>query len=214
MKLRVRRGGVRQMALRSPHSTYRRVKNVGRPGTLKRLLDGGGSSMTDTGPAVEAVGSMDEDHPDFDSFYESSRDRIYRALAIALGDADLAAEATDEAMTRAVERWSAIGRYDNPQGWVYRVGLNCGRSRQRRRRANVFARLHAAPASYEMTLPDPELIEAVARLPIRYRSVIVARYYLQWTPQEIANAMELPASTVRSRLQRALARLRKGIGDS
>lgn len=170
--------------------------------------------MTDTGPAAEAVGSMDEDHPDFDSFYESSRDRIYRALAIALGDADLAAEATDEAMTRAVERWGAIGRYDNPQGWVYRVGLNCGRSLQRKRSANVFARLQAAPPSYEMTLPDPELIEAVARLPIRYRSVIVARYYLQWTPQEIANAMELPASTVRSRLQRALVRLRRRIGDS
>lgn len=44
----------------------------------------------------------------FDDFYRTARPKIARALALALGDADLAAEATDEAMTRAYERWARV----------------------------------------------------------------------------------------------------------
>jgi len=57
---------------------------------------------------------------------------VYRALAVALGDPDLAREATDEAMLRAYARWSRVGAYDNPGGWVFRVGLNWATSWWRR----------------------------------------------------------------------------------
>ena len=43
----------------------------------------------------------------------SRRERIYRALAVMLRNPDLAAEATDEAMTRAFQRWNVIRGYDN-----------------------------------------------------------------------------------------------------
>ena len=68
--------------------------------------------------------------------------------------------------------------------------------------------------SYEMSVPEPALADAVAALPNRDRTVIVARYYLQWTPAEIAEAMRVPGATVRSRLKRALKRLRRQMGVS
>ena len=58
-------------------------------------------------------------HPpaeDFDAFYGRSRDRLYRALALTLGDADIAADAVNEAMTRALERWDKVGGNENPSG--------------------------------------------------------------------------------------------------
>jgi RNA polymerase sigma-70 factor (ECF subfamily) len=39
--------------------------------------------------------------------------------------------------------------------------------------------------------------------------VVVLRYLLEYTPGEIAEALELPRGTVNSRLRRALDRLRK-----
>jgi len=148
----------------------------------------------------------------FRIFYEGSRDRLYRALALALGDVDDAADAIDEAMTRALERWDEVARYENPAGWVYRVGLNWGRSVQRRR--GRMPRSSLSRESYEMSLPEPDLADAVAALPHRYRTVVVARYYLQWTPAEIADALRVPGATVRSRLKRALHRLRRQMGES
>ena len=148
----------------------------------------------------------------FESFYQGSRDRLYRALALTLGDADVAADAVDEAMTRALERWDEVARYENPAGWVYRVGLNQGRSAQRRR--SRMPKRFFGRESYEMNVPEPDLAKAVAALSHRDRTVIVARYYLQWTPAEIAEAMRVPGATVRSRLKRALERLRRQMGVS
>ena len=72
--------------------------------------------------------------PSFDSFYRDQYIRSYRSLALALRNPDLAREATDEAMTRALERWDVVGRYTSPSQWVFRVGLNWAISRLRRRR--------------------------------------------------------------------------------
>lgn len=152
-------------------------------------------------------------HPptdEFDAFYGRSRDRLYRAIALTLGDADIAADAVNEAMTRALERWDKVSGYENASGWVYRVGVNWGRSAQRKSRRKPNKSLGSD--SYEMSVPEPALAEAVAALPPKYRKVVVARYYMQWTPAEIADALHVPGATVRSRLRRALDRLRRDMG--
>src|SRR5687768_11021373 len=44
----------------------------------------------------------------FDSFYRTHRPAVAKAVAFALGDVDLAADATDEAFVRAYERWTKV----------------------------------------------------------------------------------------------------------
>lgn len=152
-------------------------------------------------------------HPptgEFDAFYGRSCDRLYRAIALALGDADIAADAVNEAMTRALEHWDEVGGYENPSGWVYRVGVNWGRSEQRKNHRKPKKSLGSD--SYEMSVPEPVLVEAVSTLPPKFRTVVVARYYLQWTPAEIADSLHIPGATVRSRLKRSLERLRRNMG--
>ena len=73
---------------------------------------------------------------DFASFFADHQRPIASALALTLRDDLLASDATAEAMARAFQRWDDVGRYANPAGWVYRVGLNWARSRRRSSRAS------------------------------------------------------------------------------
>lgn len=138
------------------------------------------------------------------------RDRLYRAVALVIGDSALAADAVDEAMTRAYASWVRIERYASPEGWVYRVALNWARSAQRKRRQEDL--WYQPPDEPVMEpLPDLELRAAVGRLPGKFRSVVVARYYLDWSTTGTAMALGIPEGTVKTRLKRALARLAKDL---
>ena len=86
---------------------------------------------------VEAM--VERGSRDFEDFYQAERATLLRAVAFALGDVDLGAEATDEAMARAYERWGDVGEMANPSGWVYRVAVNLGYNRTRRRALETAA---------------------------------------------------------------------------
>ncbi|MGH8875698.1 MAG: sigma factor-like helix-turn-helix DNA-binding protein [Acidimicrobiia bacterium] len=114
-------------------------------------------------------------------------------------------------MARACERWPKVGRYDEPAAWVYRVGLNWAASRLRRRRREVGGL--AVDVEGPPVLPDPSVVAAIARLPVEQRAAVVMRYYLDWSIDQIADGLGVPAGTVKSRLSRALRSLAKELED-
>jgi len=174
---------------------------------LRGYRDGGdGKKRVKTEPAENQLPVI----TGFDGFHRAHRDRLYRALVLATRDPDTASEAVDEAMARAAERWNVIASYDCPEGWVYRVALNWARSVFRRR-------LRPVPADADLTwdaLPDPDVSRAVERLPYKFRVVVVARYYLDWSMDQIAEGLEVPVGTVKSRLHRAHTLLKRELGST
>jgi RNA polymerase sigma-70 factor (ECF subfamily) len=143
---------------------------------------------------------------DFDAFYKATWSDVYRALWVTFRDSDLAQEATDEAMTRAYQHWSRVRSYRNPAGWVYRVGANWAHNRLRRRRLERDRR-EPAPTARP---PEPSgVAEAVRRLPLPQRQVVVMRLLLDWSELDTAEALDIKPGTVKSRLSRAVARLRE-----
>lgn len=162
----------------------------------------------------EAIVTKAKVRREFTEFYDQWRDPIRRALALAIGDITLADEAVDEAMTRAVASWNKIHRYDRPEGWVYRVGLNYSRGLFRKRRYEIVTQLDPELMPTDAALPDVDVIAAVGRLSSRLRPVVVARYYLDWSTAEVADALHIPEGTVKSRLSRALSRLARDLGGS
>lgn len=164
--------------------------------------------VDDTAP-LRATPQAANDAPDFEAFWASERRNLYRALTVALGDPQLAAEAVDEAMVRAYQRWGRVSRYDNPAGWVYRVAVNWARSWLRRARRRP-------PARDETSLPGPEprdeaLARAVQSLGDVHRDIVVLRYHFDWPIAWIADALSVPQGTVKSRLHRALEELRNDL---
>ncbi len=144
---------------------------------------------------------------DFRVFYREVWDRVYGPLAVTLRDHELAAESVDEAMVRAFQKWSKVGSYDNPVGWVYRVAMNYARNRLRRRWREVS--LGSLEPTWEMRTPNPELMEAVLGLPMHQRQVVVLRFVFDWSISEVASALGIPEGTAKSRLHRGLEVLKE-----
>ncbi len=152
------------------------------------------------------LGAVELAGPRFDEFYREARPRLGRAVALAVGDVDLALEATDEALTRAYERWDSVARLDRPEAWVYRVATNWALSVLRRRRRSHH-RLYDPDHGDASAIADPALHAALADLDAKHRSVIVCRHLLGWSVAETAAALRLREGTVKSRLHRALRTL-------
>ena len=68
---------------------------------------------------------------DFDDFFRMHFEPVARALTLATGSRELAADATQDAFTKAYERWRRVKQMDRPDGWVYVVAMNAVRRRQR-----------------------------------------------------------------------------------
>lgn len=58
-----------------------------------------------------------------------------------------------------------------------------------------------------------EILSSLAQLPPRQRAVIVQRYYLEMSEQEMAQVLDTPPGTVKWLLNQARARLRKLLGQ-
>lgn len=149
----------------------------------------------------------------FEQFYADHGPRIQQALALTLRDPELATDATQEAMTRAWQRWRTVGAYANPAGWVYVVGLNWARSRLRKLARELLGRSRdrglAPPEA-----PDPRLAAALDTLDAGHRAVLVLRFHLDWSVGEVAAALGVSEGTVKSRTHYALRRLRAELGVS
>ncbi|MET0416167.1 MAG: sigma factor-like helix-turn-helix DNA-binding protein, partial [Actinoplanes sp.] len=145
----------------------------------------------------------------FESFYAASFDRVYRALAVTVGDVHLAREATDEAMARAYFRWRQVSAHDNPSGWVFRVGLNWATSwRRKLRRERVQPDPGRNLPPVEPSDPDGAAVAALAQLPVGARAVVVCRVLFSMSTADTAAVLQIAEGTVRSRLSRAMATLR------
>lgn len=66
----------------------------------------------------------------------------------------------------------------------------------------------------EMRVADPELAAAIFHLLPRFREVLYLAYFLEYSDKEISELLKIPASTVTSRRNSTLDKLRKMLGDS
>ncbi|MEU0553675.1 SigE family RNA polymerase sigma factor [Dactylosporangium sp. NPDC006015] len=155
---------------------------------------------------------------DFESFYRFEADRLYRALAVTLGDPQLAREAADEAMARAYAHWGRVRDHDNPGGWAFRVGLNWATSwwrKVRRERPLPYPDPDAGAVGGVKEGPDTHAgaLAALRRLPLPQRAVIVCRVLLDLSTVETATVLGVAEGTVKSRMARGLAELRQSLGE-
>lgn len=137
----------------------------------------------------------------------------YRAAYLVVQDSAAAEDIAQEAMLAAVGR---IDRFDRrrPFGpWLHRIVVNRSIDwvRARKRRGEVSADAAAEledPGSPDGDrLPD-DLVAALAKLDPEDRAVVVLRHLFDYDSTEIARMLGVPPATVRTRLRRALGRLR------
>ncbi|HEX7472754.1 MAG TPA: sigma-70 family RNA polymerase sigma factor [Candidatus Limnocylindrales bacterium] len=143
-----------------------------------------------------------------------------RTAYLACGDASEAEDATQEGFLKAHAALSRF-RADAPfRPWLLRIVVNEARNRRRSagRRTGLALRMaedrpadDAAPSPEGVVLAAEardELLAALRRLGDDDRLVIGCRYLLELSEAETATALGVPPGTVKSRLSRALGRLR------
>ncbi len=153
---------------------------------------------------------------DFETWYRDERTRLVRTLTVACGgDVDLAADAADEAMVRACERWSRVQHMDSPAAWTYRTALNVVRRRYRRRTIEErLLRRVAASDDHQPADQSTELWSVVAELDHRDRAAIALRYVAGLSEAQVAEALGMSTGGASSVLSRARAQLRRALTAS
>lgn len=149
-------------------------------------------------------------------------ERAVRTAHLITRDRALAEDVVQESFLRAYER---IGQFDaaRPFGpWFLRSVANAAVTAAARRERHVsWEGLAAGETARSVADQGPslddvlagaetqqELWAALGRLPPAQRAVIVRRYYLDQSEQELARALDCPPGTVKWRLHAARARLR------
>lgn len=131
-------------------------------------------------------------------------------FATGLVGRDDAADVTASAFLRALASptWPTVS---NHRAYLYRTVLNEARTWARRRSQRPRREGAAAGHRSSLELPgfDPAVADAVARLGVRQRAVIVLTYWADLSPAVIAERLGISEGSVRRHLARARARLRE-----
>ena len=130
-------------------------------------------------------------------------------------DADDLLQETWVRVARSAKSFDTARRF---RSWIYGIATNLARDLFRRRmtreRALRTLAMNPPAASGADSADRGELRGRIAELPENMRAVLLLRYYEGMSEAEMAEVLNVPRGTVKSRLHAALRRLRGGYGVS
>jgi RNA polymerase sigma-70 factor (ECF subfamily) len=163
-------------------------------------------------------GALAGSDADLEALFRRHWPRAYRAAFLIVHDHAAAEDIAQEAFLAAFRR---LDRFDHRRRFAPWLGtivanraIDWARARTARRESAHQAPEPAAPRDRPTGPYSEELLAALAALSPEHRAVVVLRYVLEYTPGEIARALELPRGTVNSRLRRGLDTLETRLTDS
>lgn len=163
---------------------------------------------------------------DMDSLIATYEQRIFRFHLISIRDRDLALSLTQDTFTRA---WAARANFRGDcsiSTWLMRIALNLIRDHTRTDRFRFWKRVSETAVDisdvsehipHRDSSPEASLIareqlslvwDSVARLSDRQRNIFMLRFVEELDLSEIADITNMPVSTVKTHLYRALAAIR------
>jgi RNA polymerase sigma factor (sigma-70 family) len=161
----------------------------------------------------------------YEQIVERYQEPVFRAAYLVTRSAADAQEAAQDAFVKA---YAALGRFRSGsplRPWLLRIAVNESRNRLRAAgRREALALRAAAERRSEGADPSPEtallaaerrraLLAAIEDLREEDRLVISCRFFLDLSERETAEVLGWRQGTVKSRLSRALERLRASLGE-
>lgn len=152
---------------------------------------------------------------------------LIRLAVVMLGDRQAAEDVVQDAFAGLYRRWHTLSDTAKALSYVRSSVLNGARTvlRQRARRSGVISNAVGGPgadggpavasAEYEVLIGEEhrEVLRAIRGLPDRQREALVLRFYLELDEENIARSMGISRGTVKSTTSRAIAALRKTLGE-
>jgi RNA polymerase sigma-70 factor (sigma-E family) len=153
-----------------------------------------------------------------EALYQAHALRLIRLAYITLGDRPAAEDVVQDAFCGLYRRWENLAETGKALPYVRASVLNGCRSVLRhravlRRRVAHQVAVESAEAAMLSGEERDQLIRAVRDLPDRQREALVLRFYLDLPDDEIAKAMGITPSTVRSTMHRAIDALGRAMKE-
>ena len=153
-------------------------------------------------PAAEAL--------DWERVFQTQYHSLFRALVGATGRTDGVEDAIQDAFAQGL-RGHLPREVRSIEAWLFVVALN--RIKRSRRRAALFVplrRTERAADPVDAALTRVDVLARLEALSPRERELLVAKFYVGLTQDELAAALGMPRGTVSSAISRAAARFRAG----
>jgi RNA polymerase sigma-70 factor (ECF subfamily) len=142
-----------------------------------------------------------------------------------VGNAEDARDAFQDAFVKCWRHRDTVSEVQNLKAWIFRVALNtCRDMRQtawRRKKRALPDDDSAVTSHYQNPVELAEyheqvalVREAVSQLREEERDVFLLRQNAQMTYEEIADALDIPTGTVKTRMRLALHRLRASLAET
>ncbi len=164
----------------------------------------------------------------YDAFFLRYEQPLYGYLRRMLPSDDIALEIAQETFFRAWQHFDAVGHYERPEAWLYRVATNLAISHLRRKRAFSFSQLFgreaegdaAEPMGEHELLADPldmerqsaerdQIARVLQRMPPRQQAALLLRAVYGQSCAEVAQALGISLPNARQTLSRGRERFRR-----
>ncbi len=183
---------------------------------VRLWMRAGGSGQVPGRPTgLRAVPTGSQQAP-ITELYHTHRLRLVRLAVLMVDDLPTAEDIVQDAFTALYRRHGPqLRSLDDPHAYLTRAVMNTARSALRRRRSArgyVPPRPENAAAADEQALlrdSHRQVLEALRRLTVRQRQVLVLRYWSHLSESEIAEALAVSRGTVKSTASDALSALRR-----
>ncbi|MBK5223459.1 MAG: SigE family RNA polymerase sigma factor [Acidimicrobiia bacterium] len=155
-----------------------------------------------------------DDIGSFDDLYRREYRPLLRLAWSLTGRRDLGEELVQETMLTVHRRWSEVSGYSAPGAYARRLLLNAATSAWRRRgsEAKALGRLRPVESAEPAPPPDDELWSAVRSLPERQAQAVALHYIDDRSIDDIAEVLDIAASTVKVHLHRGRIALTNALG--
>jgi RNA polymerase sigma-70 factor (ECF subfamily) len=153
---------------------------------------------------------------EYRAFYASSFARLVGQVYLLTGDLGEAQDAVQEAFVRAWSRRRRFADGDEPDAWIRTVARRIAVSRWRSARSGLAAwRRHGpVPDTAAPGVETPLIVAALQRLPEEQRRAIVLHHLCDRSVDQVAVETAVPPGTVKARLSRGRATLRRFLGEA
>ena len=152
----------------------------------------------------------------FGTLYETMARDLYRFALYSLGSDALARDAVQEAVLAAFRNIASLRNDDAFRPWMFRILRNACR---RLLRQSYGAEVSLEEQFSDIAAGDPplgralEVRQAIASLPDGAREIVLMYVLEGYDSREIGRMLGCPPGTVRARLSRAMATLRKELDE-
>lgn len=160
----------------------------------------------------------------FEALFQEYKGLVFKNAILMIGNREAAEEVLQDVFMAV---WDSLGKFNPKRAkfttWLHRITVNRCIDNHRKEQAPTLSfddEMANMPNVNNSDLPEEALINkleyerlmrAISRLDIKHRPALVFRYFNDLSYKDIADILDIPLGTVKSRIHNALCMLRKQI---